>query len=361
MAIIKAVNSRASIGNAINYITNKEKTEDKLISGVNCNPFSAIDEMKATKELWHKTEGRQYKHFIQSFPKEENISHELAHKMAYDLVKDRFEGHEILIATHKDRGHIHSHIIVNSVNYEDGHKLQWSKEDLAQMKERSDELCRENGLSICEKKHEVTTFSQKKYKALERATEGNYKSYVLETYKAVEVAKNVATSKDDFIRLMKDQGYKTEWKEKKKYITFQDMDGNKVRNKNLEKTFNESYSKEELLNEFRSNKERSQERNQRENRTVESRETGTGTIHTSGTGKRGTKTTTRELRNKFKDVRGISEQYNVQKSAERIRVYEQARREDEHKNRENDRIERTGQKDTQRTVRDISREFDFDL
>ena len=55
MAIIKAVNSKSSIGIAINYISKKEKTEEKLISGIDCNPKTAIDEMKATKELYDKS------------------------------------------------------------------------------------------------------------------------------------------------------------------------------------------------------------------------------------------------------------------------------------------------------------------
>ena len=65
MAIIKAVNSKSSIARAINYITKAEKTEKKLISGIDCNPETAIDEMKATKELYDKNDGRQYAHFIQ--------------------------------------------------------------------------------------------------------------------------------------------------------------------------------------------------------------------------------------------------------------------------------------------------------
>lgn len=96
MAIIKAVNSRACIGNAINYVTKEEKTNEKLISGIECNQYTAIDEMKATKDLWHKTEGRKYKHFIQSFSPDEKITPEQAHKIACDLVQDRFKGYEVL-------------------------------------------------------------------------------------------------------------------------------------------------------------------------------------------------------------------------------------------------------------------------
>ena len=65
MAIIKAVSSKASIGQALDYVTRDEKTEDKLISGLHCEPETAKDEMQATKELWGKTAGRTYKHFVQ--------------------------------------------------------------------------------------------------------------------------------------------------------------------------------------------------------------------------------------------------------------------------------------------------------
>ena len=67
MAVVKVVNSRASIGNAVNYITKKEKTEESLISGKDCSPNTAIEEMKITKQQWQKTDGRQYKHYVQSF------------------------------------------------------------------------------------------------------------------------------------------------------------------------------------------------------------------------------------------------------------------------------------------------------
>ena len=64
MAVIKAVNSRASLARAINYITNGEKTECRLVGGHNCSPMYAIEEMRDTKEVWRKMGGRQYKHFI---------------------------------------------------------------------------------------------------------------------------------------------------------------------------------------------------------------------------------------------------------------------------------------------------------
>lgn len=255
MAIIKAVSSRASIGKAVKYVTKDEKTEEKLISGIECNPNTAIEEMKATKEIWGKTEGRQYKHFVHSFPPDEKVTPEKAHELAKELCQERFKGYEVLIATHKDKDHIHSHIIVNSVNYENGYKLNWSKHDLTVMKEHCNELSREHGLSVPEKGEEITTYSKEKYRVLEKAItgEGNYKSYVLDCYKTVSSVKDQAINREDFILKMKDQGYETSWSDHKKHITFEDKDGNKVRNSNLEKTFKESFGKEEMESGFERN------------------------------------------------------------------------------------------------------------
>ena len=73
MAVIKAVSSKAGIGQALDYVTKEEKTEDKLVSGLHCEPDTVKDEMQATKELWGKTGGRTYKHFVQSYHEDEHI------------------------------------------------------------------------------------------------------------------------------------------------------------------------------------------------------------------------------------------------------------------------------------------------
>ncbi len=257
MAIIKGINSRASIANAINYITKKEKTEYKLISGIECSPDTALDEMKATKAIWGKNGGRQYKHYVQSFSPDENITPELAHEIALKLFSNRYKGFEALIATHKDREHIHSHIIINSVNYINGKKFQESNKDFQNLMDDSDKLCQEYGFSICQKNDEITSSKQSKYRILEKALKNpeKYKSYLLECFKSVMQAKSTAISKEHFIALMENQGYKTNWSNRK-YITFTDQDGNKIRNSNLEKTFKESLGKEVLEDEFKINSER---------------------------------------------------------------------------------------------------------
>lgn len=253
MAVVKAVSSRASIGTSVNYVSQKEKTEEKLVSGKDCNPQTAIDEMKTTKAIWGKQGGREYYHFVQSFKPEEKITPEEAHTIAKELAEQRFKGHEVVIATHKDRDHIHTHFVVNSVNHEDGYKLHWSKHELQKMKDMSDNICREHGKSICVKQQDIATYKIGKYKALEHSIEGNYKGYLLNCYKAVKKAKKKATSREDFTAEMRGQGYQTKWTDSRKYITFTDKDGNKVRNSNLEKTFKEPFGKEDLEHGFERN------------------------------------------------------------------------------------------------------------
>lgn len=74
MAVIKAVSSKAGIGQALDYVTKEEKTEDKLVSGLHCEPDTVKDEMQATKELWGKTGGRTYKHFVHSYHEDEDYA-----------------------------------------------------------------------------------------------------------------------------------------------------------------------------------------------------------------------------------------------------------------------------------------------
>ncbi|MCD8239474.1 MAG: relaxase/mobilization nuclease domain-containing protein, partial [Clostridiales bacterium] len=151
MAIIKAVNSRASINTIIQYITNPVKTEERFIGTFNCRKNNILGDMRATKKSWNKMGGRQYKHFIQSFSPEENITPEEAHAIAEELVNswDKFKGYEVCFATHTDRNHIHTHIVVNSVSYETGKKFNYSKRELQEFKDLSDKILIEHNKQIC--------------------------------------------------------------------------------------------------------------------------------------------------------------------------------------------------------------------
>ena len=279
MAVIKAVSSKAGIGHAIDYVTKKEKTEEKLVSGLHCEPETVKEEMQATKELWGKTDGRTYKHYVQSYHEDEKITPEQAHKNAVELAEHTkaWKGHEVLIATHIDKGHIHTHFIVNSVNYEDGHKLQWSKHDLKDLKERCNEQSREQGLHVPEKgktfagevREETVAWSKDTYQLLKQAEQGKVKSYVQDIALAVLDCKETATSRENFIRMMNERGYGVDWQDSHKYITFTDLKRQeqgekqcKIRNNKLEKYYNMDFGKENLEHEFEGNA-RSQQTAQR--------------------------------------------------------------------------------------------------
>ncbi len=260
MAILKAVNSRASLGNAIRYITKKEKTEAKLISGYNCREGNPLAQMMMTKKLWGKTGGRQYKHFIISFAKDENITYDEVHKIALEFIEKwhKLKGFEVCLATHKDREHIHSHFIINSVNSENGKMFHQSKRELTEAKLLMNEILKEHCKSILEvgsKSENITTDKGSKYRAIEKAAAGNYKSYMLDMAVAVNQALEKAVSRENFIEIMKEQGIAVNWSDIRKYVTFTDSAGHKVRNSNLGKTFKMKLSKEEMLNEFTRNKE----------------------------------------------------------------------------------------------------------
>lgn len=259
MAIIKVSNSHSNLKNVINYVTKKEKTTVKLVSGLHCSPESAYMEMQTTKELHSKTGGRTYKHIIQSFPPDEKITPEQAHTIAMEFASTcpLFNGYEILVATHLDRGHLHSHFILNSVSFQTGRKFQMSKQDLQSMKDLSDSICRKYNLSICEKgktmpgeeRKGLTSNEMGKYQFLQRASERKIKSYVQDCAVAVYDSMSESTSKEEFISSMNQKGYSVDWSDRK-YIVFTNAQGKKVRNRNLEKTYGMQVSKEDLTRLF---------------------------------------------------------------------------------------------------------------
>ena len=269
MATIKAVSSKAPIGTAIKYVTQEEKTEQKLQSGIGCNPESAYDEMQATKELWGKTNKRQYLHFVQSFAPGETEP-EKAQAIGKELASNNpaWKGFEVLVVTHQDREHIHNHFIINSVSYEDGHKIQSSKKDLERLKAQSDNLCKKEGLSVIDRSkqrqaEEVTAYKKDTYKLLKDAEKGEAQSYVQSTAIAIIEEKQEATSREDFIERMDKRGYGVDWQDSHKNITFTDKEREahgekkcKVRNSTLEKYYNIDFSKEGLSHEFEENRAR---------------------------------------------------------------------------------------------------------
>ena len=149
MAITKILARNAHLDQAIQYVLNGEKTEGRILTThQNCDPGHEYQQMMDTKQELGKLGGRQCYHIIQSF-KPGEITPELALELAKGFAAEYLPGYEVVIGTHTDRGHVHSHILFNSVNAQTGEKYHVStREYYRQIRAISDRLCREHGLSV---------------------------------------------------------------------------------------------------------------------------------------------------------------------------------------------------------------------
>ena len=138
-----------SIEGVLDYATNSEKTEQQLfVSGINCSVEDAKTEMSRVKRQFKKSGGIVAFHGYQSFKPGEvapDIAHEIGVKLATELWGERFQ---MVVTTHLDKGHIHNHIVINSVSCEDGKRFHRDNRCYRSMRDASDRLCREYGLSI---------------------------------------------------------------------------------------------------------------------------------------------------------------------------------------------------------------------
>lgn len=149
MAITKILARNNRLDQAIQYVLNGEKTDDHILTAhQNCDPGWEYQQMMETKRAVGKQGGRQCYHLIQSFRPGE-ITPELALEIAKEFAAEYLADYEVVIGTHTDRGHIHSHLIFNSVNARTGEKYHiTTQEYYRQIRAVSDRLCREHGLSV---------------------------------------------------------------------------------------------------------------------------------------------------------------------------------------------------------------------
>ena len=255
MATIEFINRKnktyGAMKRVINYITRPDKTEDNLIYGELCNKNTAYEDFVQVKQMYGKEKGRQYIHFVQSFSPDEDITPEIANEIAQKLISHpAFKGFQVLIATHTDTPHIHTHFVINSVNSETGLKWQLSAEELQSIKDYSDELCREYGLNVIDNdKKEKGHRSGGEYRSKQKGMSWKY-----EIFLAVTACMKTATSREDFIYKMNELGYQVVWNDNKTYITFISPDGKKCRNKKLYPP--ERFMKENMEKVFEENRKR---------------------------------------------------------------------------------------------------------
>ena len=252
MAIVHFANykrgtqSRAAMRGVMLYVMQERKTaweDGPLISGINCQPQSVYDDFLNTKLLYHKDGGVMFYHMVQSFPKGAEVDPRQAHEAARRLA-ECFDGCEVLICTHVDREHIHSHCVINSVNFDTGKKLHMAKEQLQELMRRNDMICQEMGLPV----FDAPTQQARGMSGAEYHTALKGQSWKLRLMNTIDECMKYAADKDTFVSLMASEGYTVRWESGRKYITYTTPDGMRCRDNKLHE---EKYCKEAMEHEFR--------------------------------------------------------------------------------------------------------------
>ena len=187
--------------------------------------------------------GVMFYHMVQSFPKGKAVDPRQAHEAARWLA-EYFDGCEVLICTHVDREHIHSHCIINSVNFETGKKLHMAKEQLQELMRRNDAICQEMGLPV----FDAPTQQARGMSGAEYHTALKGQSWKLRLMNTIDECMKYAADRDAFVSLMESEGYAVRWESGRKYITYTTPDGMRCRDNKLHE---EKYCKEAVEHEFR--------------------------------------------------------------------------------------------------------------
>lgn len=224
MATIKLGNTKVA-NKLISYAEGRAVERE----GVDCSPEYAKSQFATTRELYGKTKGIQAHHVIQSF-KPGEVSPGQANGIGVELAKEIAKGHECVVYTHADKDHIHNHIVINSVNYENGRKFQLhGKKSIDKVREISDKLCKEKNLSIVKEHTAKIRYTQAEQGIIERG-QTSWKDTIRE---AIDQEKNSSKNYEDFKNNLK-QKHSIEVNDKRKYITYK-LEGQKrvVRGKTL--------------------------------------------------------------------------------------------------------------------------------
>ena len=243
-----AKQSAGALGGVAAYVAQANKTmqEDgrQLVSGQNCTPPFAVREFLTTRAMHRKESPVWFYHYVQSFAPSERVTGELAHEIAKLFAAKAWPESEVLIATHIDREHIHSHFIVNSVCYGSGKMLRQGPGTLARLRPISDELCAAHGLSVLPRQEAKTQgLGAREYRS---ATKGE--SWKFRLMNTIDECMKYAADRDAFVSLMASEGYAVRWESGRKYITYTAPDGLKCRDNKLHE---EKYCKEAMEHEFR--------------------------------------------------------------------------------------------------------------
>ena len=242
----KGTQTRGCMKSVMRYVSKLSKTlwdGQQLVSGIDCQPETAFDEFLSTKLLHHKDGGVMFYHMVQSFPKGAGIDPRTAHEAAHRL-DGYFDGCEVLVCTHVDREHIHSHCIINSVNFETGKKVHMADEQIQELRVRNDQICEELGLPKFQRDEQKRSrgMSNAEYYTADRG-----ESWKFELMCVIDECMRCAGNREEFLILLRSEGYDATWTDNRKSITYTTPDGRKCRDSRLHMT---KYRKENMEVEF---------------------------------------------------------------------------------------------------------------
>jgi hypothetical protein len=239
--------SRSCMKAVMRYTMQDRKTiwqGQSLVSGINCTPQSAYDDFLSTKLLYHKDGGTLFYHMVQSHPKGAEVDPVTAHAAAMELAK-YFDDYEVLVCTHVDREHIHSHFIINSVSLEDGKKLHMSDQQIQELHQRNDQICMQFGLPVFQKGQRQKKVRPMSIAEYHIAAKGE--SWKFRLINVIDDCMRYARTREEFIALMQSEGYGVRWEDTRQNITYTIPSGYKCRDDRLH---DKRYLKEAMEHEF---------------------------------------------------------------------------------------------------------------
>ena len=214
------------LAQALHYAGNGEKTNltetVQLVSGIHCRPETAWREMRAVQEQFGKTRGVVAMHAYQSFKPGEvtpEQCHAIGVKLARKVWGDRFQ---VLVATHLNTDCLHNHFVINAVSYVDGKKYEQRRSQYQDLRRISDQLCRENALSVIEKPKGKKPLPL--YQAQGRGEPLRYQTM----REDIQTALSRTNTDQDFARVLRQLGYAWNRQPGRKYATLRPLDGGRA-------------------------------------------------------------------------------------------------------------------------------------
>ncbi len=227
--------------NVFSYDTNPGKTNNKqFVTAINCKKEIALQQMIMTKQQFNKLDKYIAWHGYQSFKPDEvtpELCHEIGVRLAKQMWGDRFQ---VIVSTHLDKDHLHNHFCFNSVSFLDGKKYNYSKSEMQRLRNLSDELCKEYGLSVIE----TSNNSKAPGRTLYFAEKNNEPTKYNLMRTAIDEAIKISPTPKEFVKIMKKKGYIVNVNPERKYATICSV--NDSRNTRL-KTLGERYNWQNIV------------------------------------------------------------------------------------------------------------------